>query len=245
MSDLRLCVLSLRYSSWSMRPWLALRHAGADFVTETAEIELGRQTLASGDDASLSKVSRDALRERREKGSITGLFPVLHVASAAIHESLAICEWVNEAFPEAGLHPDTPLLRARARALCCEMVSGFSNLRIHMSCQLFGRVPGFEPNAATRLEIDRVFELWQHALDGSGGPFLFGRFGIVDAMFYPVRTRFRTYGVAIPGALQPYVEALDALPAVRALEALARRAPAIPAYDAYLRSLGGDPVAAL
>jgi glutathione S-transferase len=245
MSSLRLCVISLRYSSWSMRPWLALRHAGADFITETAEVELGRQTSASQDDASLAKVSREALQERRRKGSVTGLFPVLHVEGAPIHESLAICEWVNEAYPEARLHPDTPLLRAQARALCCEMVSGFSNLRTHMSCHLFGRLPQFQPNAATQLEIERVFELWRGALARSGGPFLFGRFGIADAMFYPVRTRLRTYGVAIPGELEPYVDALDQLPAVRALIERAREDPTIPAYDEYLRGLGGDPTAAI
>jgi glutathione S-transferase len=228
-----------------MRPWLALTHAGADFVTETAQVELGRQSAASQDDASLAKVSRDTLRERREKGSITGLFPVLHVAGTPIHESLAICEWVNETYPEAGLHPDSPLLRARARAIACEMVGGFSNLRTQMSCHLFGRVTNFRPNAATQLEIERVFELWQDALERSGGPFLFGRFGIADAMFYPVRTRFRSYGVPIPAPLQSYVQALDAVPAVRALEAQAQHAPAIPAYDAYLRELGGDPLAAL
>jgi glutathione S-transferase len=83
------------------------------------------------------------------------------------------------------------------------------------------------------------------ALGRSGGPFLFGAFSIADAMFFPVRTRFRTYGVAIPADLEPYVAVLDALPAVRALHELARTAPAIPAYDDYLRSLGGDPTAAL
>ncbi|HEX6243595.1 MAG TPA: hypothetical protein VFZ61_21930 [Polyangiales bacterium] len=245
MSDLRLCVISLRYSSWSMRPWLVLQHAGADFVTETAAVELGRQTAASGDDAARAKAARESVRARRTQGSVTGLFPVLHVDGTPIHESLAICEWVNEAYPAAGLYPDSPLQRAQARALSCEMVSGFSNLRTHMSCHLFGRVPRFQPNAATLLEVERVFELWRSALERSGGPFLFGRFGIVDAMFYPVRTRFLSYGVALPAALEPYAQALDQLPAVRALHARARQDPAIPAYDEYLRSLGGDPTAAL
>jgi glutathione S-transferase len=245
MSVLRLCVISLRYSSWSMRPWLVLRHAGAEFSTETAQVELGRQTAAGADDASLAKLSRDALSERRSKGSVTGLYPVLHVDDTPIHESLAICEWVNESYPQAGLYPESGLARARARSLCCEMVSGFSNLRTHLSCHLFGRVPGFQPNAATQLEIERVFELWQESLQRSGGPFLFGRFGIADAMFYPVRTRFRSYGVTIPSALSAYVAALDALPAIQALIADARHAPAIPAYDAYLRALGGDPSAEL
>jgi len=245
MSSLRLSVISLRYSSWSMRPWLVLKHAGADFVTETAELELGRQTLGAGDDASLAKISHDTLRERRALGSVTGLFPVLHVGDTQIHESLAICEWVNETYPEARLHPDAPLARARARSLACEMVSSFANLRTHMSCHLFGRVPGYQPNGATRLEIERVFELWQDALERSGGPFLFGPFGIADAMFYPVRTRFRSYGVPIPAGLAPYLRALDELPAVRALIECARTAPAVPAYDDYLRSLGGEPAAAL
>jgi glutathione S-transferase len=245
MPAFRLHVISLRYSSWSMRPWLALHHAGTEFVTETATIELGRQTVASNDDASLAKVSRDALQERRAKGSVTGLFPVLHVGDTKIHESLAICEWANDAYPEARLHPEEVLARARARALACEMLSSFVNLRTNMSCHLFGRVPGFVPNAATQLEIERVFELWQEALARSGGPFLFGRFGIADAMFYPVRTRFRTYGVQVPAALTPYLRALDEQPSVKALIELARSAPAIPAYDEYLRALGGDPTAAL
>jgi len=90
-----------------------------------------------------------------------------------------------------------------------------------------------------------VFELWQDALERSGGPFLFGPFGIADAMFYPVRTRFRSYGVPIPAGLAPYLRALDELPAVRALIECARTAPAIPAYDDYLRSLGGETAAAL
>lgn len=241
MPPLRLSVISLRYSSWSMRPWLALTHAGAAFATETAEPVLGRQPAGAGDDGSLAKIARDELGARRQMGSVTGLFPVLHVGGTAIHESLAICEWVNEAFPEARLLPEEPLARARARAVSCEMLGGFTNLRTHLSCHPFARVPRFVPNAATRLEIERVFELWQDALDRSGGPFLFGPFGIADAMYYPVRTRLRTYGVSVPDALSPYVAALDAVPAVRALEAAARAAPRIAVYDDYVRSLGGDP----
>jgi glutathione S-transferase len=114
-----------------------------------------------------------------------------------------------------------------------------------MSCHLFGRVPSYTPNAATRRDIDRIFESWREALDRSGGPFLFGRFSIADAMYFPVRTRFRTYGVAIPRDLVAYVDAIDELPAVRALHDVARSAPAIPTYDAHLRSLGGDPEAGL
>lgn len=245
MPALRLVVVSLRYSSWSIRPWLVLQHAGASFETETAEVELGRQSLATGDDAALAKLARDKVEQRRKQGSVAGLFPVLHVDGVPIHESLAICEYVNEAFPAAQLWPEAVLARARARAISTEMATSFANMRMNMSCHLFGRVPSFRPNGATQRDVDRVFEIWREALERSGGPFLFGRFSIADAMFFPVRTRLRTYGVAVAGDLASYVRALDELPAVRALHEVARSAPAVPAYDAYLRSLGGDPNAAL
>jgi len=245
MSSLRLAVISLRYSSWSMRAWLVLTHAGAQLTTETATPDLAPQSLATSDDAALSKIADREVAERRKAGSVTGLFPVLHVDGQPIHESLAICEWANEAFPAAQLWPEPAILRAQARAVSAEMATSFANMRIQMSCHVFGRVPSFTPSAATQRDIARVHEIWRGALERSGGPFLFGRFSIADAMYFPVRTRLRTYGVAIPGDLEPYVAALDALPAVRALHAEARSAPAIPAYDEYLRSLGGDPNAAL
>jgi glutathione S-transferase len=125
------------------------------------------------------------------------------------------------------------------------MATSFTNMRMKMSCHLCGRVPSYTPDPSTQRDIDRVFEIWREALDRSGGPFLFGRFSIADAMYFPVRTRLRTYGVAIPNELSGYACALDEVPAVRALHELARTAPAIPAYDAYLRELGGDPNAAL
>jgi glutathione S-transferase len=100
-----------------MRPWLALRHAGALFETETAELELGRQSPGTGDDAALAKIGREVIVERRKRGSVAGLFPVLHLDGAPIHESLAICECVNEMFPGAQLWPEAGLARARARAI--------------------------------------------------------------------------------------------------------------------------------
>jgi glutathione S-transferase len=227
-----------------MRPWLALCHAGADFVTETAEIELDKRSPKDPGDGAQGKTG-DSLVRRRGLGSVTGLFPVLHVDDARIHESLAICEWANETFPGARLWPEDPLLRARARSISCEMLSGFANVRTHLSCHPFGRLRDpLRLDDATRAEVVRVFELWGEALERSGGPFLFGQFSIADCMYYPMRTRFRTYGVAIPDALAPYARALDAYPAVQALERVGHKAPRIEAYDEYLRSVGGDPNAA-
>jgi glutathione S-transferase len=184
VEGLRLRVISLRYSSWSMRPWLALTHAGASFLTETVELPLAKQDLTAQADTTEEQDAMRELSARRAMGSITGKFPVLHVRDTPIHESLAICEWANDTYPAARLLPESALDRARARAISSEMATGFTQLRTHLSCHLFGRVPGF-------------------------------------------------------------VRALDTLPAARALEQAARDAPAIAAYDDYVRSLGGDPVAAL
>jgi glutathione S-transferase len=87
--------------------------------------------------------------------------------------------------------------------------------------------------------------VWSEKLEKSGGPFLFGRFTIADAMYFPVLTRFRTYGVALPRSVAGYAEALEAHAAVRALIDAASTAPRIPVYDDYLRRFGGDPDAAL
>jgi glutathione S-transferase len=234
MSKLILTVLSLRYSSWSMRPWLVLYHTGAPFETETVALpHMARQSETT------------SLAQRRALGSVRGLFPVLRVDGTPIHESLAICEYVADAFPQAQLWPAEPLQRAAARAICAEMVSGFNAMRNELSCHLFGRVPSFTPSAAARDDIERVFEIWTEKLRASGGPFLFGRFTIADAMYFPVLTRFRTYGVALPSDLEHYAAALEAHPSVRALVAVAATAPRLAVYDDYLRSVGGDPDAAL
>lgn len=233
MPNLTLTVLSLRYSSWSMRPWLALAHAGATFETKTVELP------------GMGQANAPSLGDRRKLGSVRGLFPVLHVDGRSIHESLAICEYAADAYPEAQLWPADTLARAEARAISCEMLSGFGDLRRELSCHLFGRVPALKPGPAAQADIARVFEIWREKLERSGGPFLFGRFSIADAMFYPVLTRFRTYRVAVPAELAAYTEALDSHAAVRALVERARLAPRIAHYDENLRRLGGDPDAAL
>jgi glutathione S-transferase len=233
MPALELTVLSLRYSSWSMRPWLALTHAGAKFATETVEL------------AQMGTPDAPSLAERRKLGSVRGLFPVLRVDGTPIHESLAICEYVAETFPQADLWPADIVRRAEARAISCEMLSGFGDLRREMFCHLFGRVPSFTPSPAARADVGRVFEILSEKLERSGGPFLFGHFTIADAMFYPLLTRFRTYTVAIPPALASYERAMDSQPAVAALVELARTEPRIKIYDDNLRRLGGEPDAAL
>jgi len=242
MPQLKLTVLSLRYSSWSMRPWLALTHAGATFTKETVELaHMQQQADFSAGTIDLTNIEPTPMSDRRALGSVHGLFPVLRVDGVPIHESLAICEYVAEAFPAAGLWPEDPLERAQARAISCEMVGGFASMRNQLSCHLFGRVPGFEPSAETQTDIDRVFELWSACLERSGGPFLFGRFSIADAMYFPVLTRLRTYDISLAAGLDSYAQALDNLPAVQKLIDVARTEPRTVIYDDYVRALGGDP----
>jgi len=230
MAELALTVLSLRYSSWSMRPWLALTHAGAEFETRTVELESFDTTT---------------LAERRELGSVSGLFPILRVDGQAIHESLAICEYTAEAFPNTGLWPEPMLERARARSVCSEMATDFAAMRSEMSCHLFARAPQFEPSGKARANIDRVFELWTECLARSSGPFLFGSVSIADFFYYPVLTRFRTYDVELPTAVGAYARSLETLPAVDALVRKARTEPPNALYDDYILKLGGDPKAAI
>jgi len=246
MPELVLHVMSLRYSSWSIRALLPLLHAGAPVKLETVTLDMSRQgdpePEAEAEAERYERAAAERLRTRRALGSVTGYFPVLHVDGEPIHEALAIGEWTAEHYPEANLWPRDAMPRARARALSAEMASNFIHLRHHMSCHVFARVPAFVPNGPTRVEIARVFELMQTSLAASGGPFLFGAFGIVDAMYFPVLTRFETYGIALPPELGAYAEAIRATPAVVRWRELALQAPAIPTYDDFIRRLGGQVV---
>ena len=244
MPELRLSVLSLRYSSWSIRPWLALEHVGADFTFETVRLErLNRQVR----DAATGDVTAgiDDLASRREKGSVTGLFPVLWIEGRPVHESMAILEWIAETFPDAGLWPEDSFERARARSFCSEMATGFPGIRSDLGCHVFARVPGYRLREETAVEVDRVFEIWRDLLETHGGPFLGGRFGILDCMYFPVITRFRTYAIALPPELEDYALRVEDVAAVRAWREVARGAPRLPVYDDYVRELGGDPDATL
>lgn len=242
MDEPTLCVISLRYSSWSMRALLPLLHAGASVHVKTVTLDLSRQGDPLPDSAPdvFVAAAHEELERRRKRGSVTGYFPVLWVHEQPIHEALAIAEWAAENYAYAMLWPEDPIERAQARSLSAEMAAGFRNIRNHMSCHLFARVPGFEPDGPTRMEIERVFELIERAVKRSHGPFLFGDFSIADAMYFPVLSRFDTYGVQVPAAVRDYRAAMFALPAVERLVALAKQAPAIPVYDEYVKSLGGE-----
>jgi glutathione S-transferase len=214
---LRLVCGSLNYSSWSMRPWLALKHARAEFRVH----DIGLKTDPEWKQNILAF-------------SGAGKVPILVDGSLTVHESLAICEYVAELFPEAKLWPSDPKLRARGRAISCEMLSGFSALRSLMPANLRGRATKTPDSPQVRADIARVLEIWNASLSSGGGPFLLGDFSIADCMYFPVATRFRTYGVELPDLAATFSAALFARADVRELEQIAADAPAIAEYDAPL-----------
>lgn len=165
------------WSTWSLRPWLALKRTGAPFtetLVQLREVETSTAEIL--------------------KHSPSGLVPVLKDGDLTVWDSLAICEYLAERFPTAKLWPADPADRALARAAASEMHSGFASLRGECPMDLSLRTVA-ELSPATQGNIRRIVELWSGLLERSGGPFLLGDWGIVDAFFTPVATRFRSYGV--------------------------------------------------
>jgi glutathione S-transferase len=194
---LTLYVGSKRLASWSLRPYLALAHAGAAFATETILL-----------DRPETKAQIAAVNPARR-------VPVLHHDGLVIGESLAICEYVAELYPAAGLWPDDRRARARARAVATEMHAGFAALRREMPMDIGAKKPHVGRTVESLADIDRVLEIWREQLAASGGPFLFGTFTIADAMFAPVTTRFVTYEIELDDICAAYVRAVGELPAMR------------------------------
>ena len=171
------------WSSWSMRPWLVLRHSGAPF-TETL-IRLRRET------------SEETRLAAMAAGSPNGQVPVLKDGETTVWDSLAICEYVAEKFPAAGLWPESAAARAAGRSAASEMHSGFAALRGECPMDL-ARREAAPLTPATEANVRRIVELWGDLLRRFGGPWLLGpAWSIADAFYTPVATRFRSYGVAL------------------------------------------------
>ena len=202
---LTLIVGSKRYSSWSLRPYLALAHSGVPFETRTILLD---QPDTKANIAAVTPA---------------GKVPVLHDGDLVIWDSLAICEYVAEQYP--ALWPSDRKARARARSVSAEMHSGFAALRQNMPMDVSSRKPGQGHTAEALADATRVQAIWRECLSASGGPFLFGAFTIADAMFAPVTTRFTTYGVEVDTTCQAYVAAVAALPAMKQWLADAEREP--------------------
>lgn len=196
-AGLKLVIANKNYSSWSMRPWLVLKAFGIPF--EEVRISLGRPDTS----AQIAKYSS------------AGRVPVLVDGEITVWDSLAICEYLAEQFPDKGLWPRDVAARAHARSICAEMHSGFGALRSAMWMNIRASFPGKGRTPETQSDIARICEIWEDCLEHSGGRgFLFGDFSIADAYFAPVVMRFRTYGVWLAPAVQAYVDRVVAHPAV-------------------------------
>jgi glutathione S-transferase len=195
-----------KWSSWSLRPWLALKHTGEAFKETLVEL---RQVGTS--DAEIAKHSP------------SHLVPVLKDGDLVVWDSLAICEYLHEKFPQARLWPADPTLRALGRSASAEMHSGFSSLRGECPMALETR-KSVAISEATQKDVRKIVERWNQLLKRSGGPFLLGEWSIADAFYTPVATRFRTFGVHLSdygdaGPAGAYCERLLETPEFLAWEA--------------------------
>ena len=210
---MELVIGTKRWSTWSLRPWLALKRTGAPFTETLVGL---RQDDGRTEAAILPH-------------SPSGLVPALKDGSLTVWDSLAICEYLAEKFPAAKLWPDDPVLRALARAAAAEMHSGFQSLRGECPMALETEPKATGLSEATQKNVRRIVALWSDLLGRSGGPFLAGEWSIADAFYTPVASRFRTYGVHLSdygddGTCGAYATRLLATPEFREWEAAARAA---------------------
>ena len=185
------------YSSWSLRPYMALAMAGISF------------------DEKLIKFGEPEFGKAVKKISKAGLVPILVHGKNTIWDSLAIMEYAAETWPDRNLWPKNKTARAMARSVSAEMHSGFRNLRSACPMNLRRPIKPVPMNEGVLADVSRIEALWKECrkAHGRGGPFLFGRFSIADAMFAPVVTRLETYDIKVSNDTQHYMNAVLATPA--------------------------------
>jgi glutathione S-transferase len=215
---LQLIIGNKNYSSWSLRPWLALKVAGIAF--DETLIPLDTPDFR----AKISAITG---------GAGAGSVPVLLDGNVRVWETLAILEYLAEKFPQAGLWPTKESARAHARAVAAEMHSGFLPLRRHLPMNIRRPVKLRPLDDAVRANVARIDAIWNEARArfGAGGPFLYGAFGAADAMYAPVVWRFHTYAVEVTDKARAYMQAVMALPASIEWREAARREPGVLAHD--------------
>jgi glutathione S-transferase len=195
---LKLVIGNKNYSSWSMRPWLALRANNIAFEEIFIPLYTG-----------------DADKQRILDVNPSGKVPALIDGDVTIWDSLSIIEYAAERFPEARLWPADRASRAHARSISAEMHSGFMALRNECGMNLRRPIGAIALSDGARADIARIRQIWTEcrAAYGERGAFLFGAFGAADAMFAPVVHRFRTYAIALEPEAQAYMDAMMSLPA--------------------------------
>jgi len=206
---LLLLIGNKNYSSWSLRPWIAMKVAGIPFAEQVISLDASD------------------FKERVGRISAAGKVPALSDGETQVWESLAILEYLAERFPQAGLWPAEPAARAHARSIAAEMHAGFLPLRRHYPMNIWRPVRRREPTAEVVENIGRIEAMWSDCRTrfGQEGPFLFGAFGAADAMYAPVVSRLHTYDVDIGPVARAYMEAVLGLPAWAEWCAAAKQEP--------------------
>src|ERR1700733_7090704 len=212
---LRLIIANKNYSSWSFRPWLAMKFAGVAF--EEILIPLGAPDF----------------KARLATFGGAGKVPVLVDGETCVWESLAILEYLAEKFPAASLWPQEAVARAHARAVASEMHSGFSSLRNFLPMNIRRPVIPRSLDADVARDAARIETIWTESREryGASGPFLYGAFGAADAMYAPVIWRFHTYAVEVGPAARAYMAAMMGLPAWVEWRDAARRETSVLPHD--------------
>jgi glutathione S-transferase len=195
---MKLVIGNKNYSSWSMRPWLAMRASGIAFEEIFIPLYTG-----------------EADKRRILDVSKSGKVPALIDGDVTVWDSLAIIEYLVEKFPDAQLWPADRAARAHARSVSAEMHSGFAALRNECGMNLHRPIAAKVLSEGARADIARVQEIWSdcRARHGKSGPFLFGKFTAADAMYGPVVHRFRTYAIGLTPPVRDYMEAMQSQPA--------------------------------
>jgi len=198
---LRLIIGNKNYSSWSMRPWIAMKAAGIAFDETVISL------YVEGSEA--------AIRAHSPAGKVPILIDGQGDREVRVWESLAILEYLAEKFPAARLWPSDPAARALARAISTEMHAGFVPLRQQCGMNMWRPPAKRDLSEDAKANIARVQALWTDARTrfGAGGPFLFGRFCAADAMYAPIVSRFETYAIDVSAPVAAYMQAVIALPA--------------------------------
>ena len=208
MAKAVLTLTSKNYSSWSLRGWLLAKFAGLDFT---------EKMIAPDDPEARAEILLL---------SSSILVPRLEHDGARVWDVLAIAEYLNEIKPKAGLLPSSRPARAHCRAISGEMHAGFASLRGALPMNLKAHFPNFKVWNRAQGDIDRVKAIWTECLATYGGPFLFGKQRcMADAMYAPVVTRFKTYGVKLDGASAKYAERILAMPEMVDWYKAARKEP--------------------
>jgi glutathione S-transferase len=204
---LTLYIGNKNYSSWSMRPWVLMRQAGIPFTERLVRFD--------------SFEGQSDFKQEVLKVNPAGRVPVLVDEGVAVWDSLAIAEYLAEKFPDLPLWPRDRQRRAQARSVVAEMHSGFGALRTHCTMNIEASLPDvgeriWREQPQVQADLQRITQMWTDLLQASGGPMLFGEFGIADAFYAPVCTRIRTYGLPVPQAVSAYIDRVYALPGVKA-----------------------------